>query len=192
MTGTELVEQFRKHIKETHLDNPNWTSLVGYDSACETILTAFQAKFSPAGRPNIEKLEVKRDGRLETVDGKLCDVLIGNGFRMVANFRYPDKRFSKSTGAMVKVALDVHDDRPSTLGLIVTVGNSDHFKEFADVTEICDIHKYLTDFLDSFFPENGIARWKQDILDKKLADIKDYCDRNHIKIKGKLTFEPGK
>lgn len=192
MTGTELVEQFRKHIAETKLDNPNWKCLLGYDSACKTILTAFQTKFSPAGHPNIENIEVKRDGRLETVDGKLCDVLVGNGFRMVAKFRYPDKRFSKSTGARVNATLDVHDDRPSTFRLKVTAGNSDYFKESADVTEIGDIHKYLTDFLDSFFLENGIARWKQDILDKKLADIKDYCNRNHIKIKGKLKFEPGK
>ena len=192
MTGTELVEQFRKHIKETHLENPNWTSLLGYDSACETILTAFQTKFSPAGRPNIEKLEVKRDSRLEAVDGKWCNVLVGNGFRMVAKFRYPDQRFSKTTGAEVNATLDVHDDRPSTFRLTVKVSNRDYFKESADVSEICDIHKYLTDFLDSFFPENEIARWEQDLLNEKLADIKDYCNRNHIKIKGKLTFEPGK
>lgn len=187
MTGTQLIEQFRQHIAETKLDNPNWKGLLGYDSACETILTAFHTE-----RPNIESIQIKRDSRLETVNGKLCDVLVGNGFRMVARFHYPDKRFSKATGAMVKASLDVHDNRPSTLGLTVTVNNSDYFRESTDVSEICDIHKYLTDFLDSFFPENGIARWKQDILDKKLADIKDYCKRNHIKITGKLKFEPGK
>lgn len=192
MTGIQLVEQFRKHITETKLYDPNWKCLLGCDSARETIRTAFHTKFSPAGRPNIENIELKRDGGLTLIGEKLRDVLVGNGFRMVAKFRYPDRRFSKSTGAMVKATLDVHDDRPSTLMLTVTVGNRDYFKESADVSEICDIHKYLTDFLDSFFPENGITRWEQDILDEKLADIKDYCNRNHIKIKGELKFEPGK
>jgi hypothetical protein len=191
MTGTELVEEFRKHIAECNRQKPNWIehSLIGYDPACETIRAAFHTKVSPASLPYIE---VKRDSRIETVNGSFRDTLFGNGFRMVTKFYYPDKRFSISTGAMVKATLDVHDDRPSTFSLTVTVSNRDYFKESADVSEICDIHKYLTDFLDSFFPENGIARWKQDLLDKKLADIKDYCNRNRIKIKGKLTFEPGK
>lgn len=192
MTGTELVEQFKKHIKDAKLDTPNWASIVGYDSARETILTAFQTKFAPVGKPNIEDIEVKRDSMVDRVDGKLCDVLFGNGFRMVTKFYYPDKRFSKSTGATVKATMDVHDDRPSELMLTVTVGNYDYFKESKDMSTIPDVHKFLTDFLDSFFPENGVPRWKQDRLDEKLADIKKYCELNHIKVKGKLTFVPEK
>lgn len=174
MTGTEFADKLKasatKELQGWEIDISR--SLLANKDAISTVLNALHLN-EKNPRKSISYMDARKFS-----SGTVCEI----------NGPVPDARVAKTRGAKITIILYLNPERCPDLMVYINAAGKNYYSEQVPVKKIKDIHKFVHDFIDSRFNENGLTPWEDDYVTKKLRGITAYCEKHGITVTGSLGF----